>query len=207
MNSHFDDHQMRREIQGPRPTPLRISRDSHLIHKNSSSSQNGAPCGKRQRDPIIIYTESPKIIHTQAHDFMALVQRLTGLSRSKQENETPGDASVTTSLTTTASTSSSQAASTGNSLCQAMGDVNSSERCKGFVPNTSSFRFSQANENENQSGFDSPLFTPNSTDFFCSPRQFYRFSDNLYSPPKFSPNLGSSISPTVLEVIKAFPEY
>nr|GMC69489.1 VQ motif-containing protein 20-like [Ipomoea batatas] len=33
------------------------------------------------RHPVIIYTHSPKVIHTQPKDFMALVQKLTGFSR------------------------------------------------------------------------------------------------------------------------------
>ncbi|KAL5200388.1 hypothetical protein ABZP36_021591 [Zizania latifolia] len=32
----------------------------------------------QQRKPVIIYMVSPKIIHVEAHEFMSLVQRLTG---------------------------------------------------------------------------------------------------------------------------------
>lgn len=63
------------ELQGPRPTPLRINKDSHNIKK--------PPLPPRQ--PIIIYTVSPKIIHTTPSDFMTLVQRLTG-SHSSSNN-------------------------------------------------------------------------------------------------------------------------
>ncbi|PKU80084.1 uncharacterized protein LOC110102216 [Dendrobium catenatum] len=38
------------------------------------------------RPPVIIYTQSPKIIHTRACDFMALVQKLTGFSRSSNDD-------------------------------------------------------------------------------------------------------------------------
>ncbi|KGN52621.2 hypothetical protein Csa_008052 [Cucumis sativus] len=55
------------EINGPRPSPLLIHNHSRLIRK---------PVQLRQ--PLIIYTHSPKIIHTHPKDFMALVQRLTG---------------------------------------------------------------------------------------------------------------------------------
>ncbi|KAF5176751.1 mks1 [Thalictrum thalictroides] len=96
----------RRELQGPRPAPLKVRKDSHKIKKppivpqaGSSSSQvlhqhqhqqqqqqqqqqthHQAP--QQQRQPVIIYTVSPKVIHTNASEFMSLVQRLTGSSTS-----------------------------------------------------------------------------------------------------------------------------
>ncbi|XP_031501324.1 protein MKS1-like [Nymphaea colorata] len=60
------------ELQGPRPAPLKVSKDSHGIRK--------PPMPPKHRSPVIIYLRSPKIIHTKAHEFMALVQRLTGKS-------------------------------------------------------------------------------------------------------------------------------
>ncbi|XP_027339625.1 nuclear speckle RNA-binding protein B-like [Abrus precatorius] len=71
----------KRELQGPRPSPLRINKDSHKIKKPPLApppSQPQAP----PRQPIIIYTVSPKVIHTTPSDFMSLVQRLTGSSSS-----------------------------------------------------------------------------------------------------------------------------
>ncbi|KAJ0973340.1 hypothetical protein J5N97_021299 [Dioscorea zingiberensis] len=64
-----------RELQGPRPTPLRLSKDSHKIKK--SQTNEALP-----KQPVIIYMASPKIIHTNPRDFMSLVQRLTGTSSS-----------------------------------------------------------------------------------------------------------------------------
>ncbi|URE38464.1 VQ motif [Musa troglodytarum] len=70
-----------RDINGPRPSaPLRIHKGSHLIHRPPSSS--GARC--QRNHPVVIYTHSPKVIHTQASDFMALVQKLTGRSQSPE---------------------------------------------------------------------------------------------------------------------------
>ncbi|CAN6439993.1 unnamed protein product [Victoria cruziana] len=60
------------ELQGPRPAPLKVNKDSHGIRK--------PPIPPKNRSPVIIYLRSPKIIHTKAHEFMALVQRLTGKS-------------------------------------------------------------------------------------------------------------------------------
>uniref|UniRef100_A0A6V7QQ98 VQ domain-containing protein n=1 Tax=Ananas comosus var. bracteatus TaxID=296719 RepID=A0A6V7QQ98_ANACO len=57
----------RSELQGPRPPPLMIHDNSHRIQKP-----------QKKRQPVIIYVVSPKMIHVEASEFMALVQRLTG---------------------------------------------------------------------------------------------------------------------------------
>lgn len=69
---NHEEEQIRRKLimNETRPSPLKITRESHSIQK---------------RQPVIIYTHSPKIIHTQAPDFMGLVQKLTGMSRSEDE--------------------------------------------------------------------------------------------------------------------------
>ncbi|XP_011032353.1 PREDICTED: protein MKS1-like [Populus euphratica] len=59
------------QIQGPRPSALRLHQGSHKIKK---------PPLPPQRQPVIIYAVSPKIIHAEESNFMAVVQRLTGLS-------------------------------------------------------------------------------------------------------------------------------
>ncbi|KAG0498521.1 hypothetical protein HPP92_002823 [Vanilla planifolia] len=66
------------QLQGPRPTPS-VSKDSHKIKKPSSQPDATKPPLQR-RPPVIIYTVSPKIIHTKPNEFMSLVQRLTGWS-------------------------------------------------------------------------------------------------------------------------------
>ncbi|KAI3750590.1 hypothetical protein L2E82_21264 [Cichorium intybus] len=80
-----------RSLQGPRPAPLRVRKDSHKIrkppvapppqhqqHNHHQSQQIPQP----YRPPVIIYTVSPKVIHTNPTEFMTLVQRLTGPSAS-----------------------------------------------------------------------------------------------------------------------------
>nr|DAD35367.1 TPA_asm: hypothetical protein HUJ06_006007 [Nelumbo nucifera] len=102
-----DDQQARKEINGPRPSPLKINKDSHFIQKPSSSAHSSSSTSpsslsavaatasvkqqhqQQRQPPVIIYTHSPKIIHTQARDFMALVQKLTGLSRSDDQPVQP----------------------------------------------------------------------------------------------------------------------
>ncbi|CAJ1971997.1 unnamed protein product [Sphenostylis stenocarpa] len=71
----------KRELQGPRPTPLRVNKDSHKIKKPPLAPPPSHPQAP-PRQPIIIYTVSPKVIHTTPSDFMSLVQRLTGSSSS-----------------------------------------------------------------------------------------------------------------------------
>lgn len=80
----------RRQLQGPRPPPLRVSKDSVKIKKppphpagpppHATTSVDPAPyaSGGPRRRPVIIYDASPKVIHTKPGDFMSLVQRLTG---------------------------------------------------------------------------------------------------------------------------------
>lgn len=55
------------ELQGPRPAPLTVGKDSSKIKKSN-----------RRRPPVIIYLESPKVIHVRPEEFMGIVQQLTG---------------------------------------------------------------------------------------------------------------------------------
>lgn len=65
----------RRELQGPRPTPLKVRKDSHKIRKPPPPPPQQQP---PPPPPVIIYTVSPKVIHANPSEFMTLVQRLTG---------------------------------------------------------------------------------------------------------------------------------
>lgn len=49
---------------------------SRKIGKPAPSSSSQAQ--QQNRKPVIIYMVSPKVIHVEAHEFMSLVQRLTG---------------------------------------------------------------------------------------------------------------------------------
>ncbi|OAY31329.1 VQ motif-containing protein 8, chloroplastic [Manihot esculenta] len=202
-------------INGLRPSPLKINKESHLIHKLSSSSSSsttsnssppsasviapaGAAAGVKQgrNQPVIIYTHSPKVIHTQARDFMALVQKLTGLSSSKndettkatQQGKESGGFINNKGLTCVGSDDkeSSPISTDGNYGGGGAGDVSPI-----------------LNPPKNPCFADIPLFTPNSVDFFCSPRPVYRYSDVAYA----SPSIGNSISPSVMEFMKGLPEY
>ncbi|XP_022894270.1 protein MKS1-like [Olea europaea var. sylvestris] len=68
------------QLQGPRPTPLKVRKDSHKIRKPPvpPPQQQQQPPRAPPRPPVIIYTVSPKIIHANPNEFRSLVQRLTG---------------------------------------------------------------------------------------------------------------------------------
>lgn len=79
----------RRELQGPRPAPLRVRKDSHKIRKPPVAPPPQPPQAQPQhRPPVIIYTVSPKVIHANPSEFMTLVQRLTGSSSSTSSSMT-----------------------------------------------------------------------------------------------------------------------
>jgi len=70
----------RKELQGPRPTPLKVRKESHKIKKPPVAPPAEPPVNHPQppRQPVIIYAVSPKVIHANPSEFMTLVQRLTG---------------------------------------------------------------------------------------------------------------------------------
>ncbi|KAK8691513.1 hypothetical protein V6N13_075023 [Hibiscus sabdariffa] len=156
-------------MNGVRPTPLKINNHSHLIQKPSSPAHH--PQQKRQ-GPIIIYTHSPKIIHTQARDFMALVQRLTGLSRSHPETATLREVNRQEDNETSSGITDDQNGGSGTTT-----RIESATAMNPFLA-------------------DMPLFTPSSTDLFCSPRLLHKYGD-----------MATLNSPTLLEFMKGLPDY
>ncbi|KAK3145850.1 hypothetical protein QOZ80_3BG0258350 [Eleusine coracana subsp. coracana] len=58
-------------LRGPRPQPLKVtssSRGSSTASKPSSS----------RKAPVIVYENTPKVVHARPQEFMTVVQRLTG---------------------------------------------------------------------------------------------------------------------------------
>lgn len=80
----------KKELQGPRPTPLKVRKDSHKIKKPPvvPHQQHQLPPHHQPppRPPVIIYTVSPKVIHANPSEFMSLVQRLTGPNSSSSSS-------------------------------------------------------------------------------------------------------------------------
>ncbi|KAK9276052.1 hypothetical protein L1049_005583 [Liquidambar formosana] len=220
---HDDEHATRREINGPRPSPLRVNKESHFIHKssslssssnsnsNSSSSstlygvakqQHAAAATHQQRHPVIIYTHSPKIIHTQARDFMALVQKLTGLSRSDGETAAPPQPQQGVKTSSDEGNDNVKPPAVSHDDNESSSVLTDEVNC-GDVKVISSSSVSPMFNPPNPCFADIPLFTPNSSNFFCSPRPLYRYPDSVFA----SPNMGNSLSPSVLEFMKGLPEY
>ncbi|KAJ7522059.1 hypothetical protein O6H91_19G081600 [Diphasiastrum complanatum] len=61
-----------------KPSPLRINKKSNRIRKSPCPLQD-----VQTRQPVIIHSYSPKIIHTHPDKFMWLVQKLTGSSATR----------------------------------------------------------------------------------------------------------------------------
>ncbi|KAJ9554976.1 hypothetical protein OSB04_009590 [Centaurea solstitialis] len=74
-----------RHLQGPKPTPLMININSSKINKKNYNNMSHQHDRKREggrrngyKSPVIVYLQSPKVVHVLPHDFMTTVQRLTG---------------------------------------------------------------------------------------------------------------------------------
>ncbi|KAJ1378272.1 hypothetical protein SESBI_48042 [Sesbania bispinosa] len=104
------------QLQGPRPPPLKISKTSHKINKPplpppaGHQRHNQAPpeSNQQQREPVIIFSVSPKVIHVNPGDFMDVVQRLTGPSHGEEPSAGPGDLSPAARLASIEKTSPSE---------------------------------------------------------------------------------------------------
>lgn len=183
----------RGEINGVRPSPLKTQKGSHVIHKPSSSTSiSSVPRQQQQqkqhRPPVIIYTQSPKIIHTHAKDFRALVQKLTGLSSpacSNNNHETDTAAQELLDRQPHKSSGERPALSSDgkhnlnvkplsnedNDSSSVLTDENSSggDDLKAFLSSIA------VNESQSHPHFaDIPLFTLNDTNFSASTLPVYR---------------------------------
>uniref|UniRef100_A0A1J3JNF9 Protein MKS1 n=1 Tax=Noccaea caerulescens TaxID=107243 RepID=A0A1J3JNF9_NOCCA len=87
------------EINGSRPPSLKLAGESHSIKKTTSCNVVKHPRRIGREAPVIIYAHSPKVIHARAEDFMALVQRLTGLDEVIRRD--PNDVSESSSSVVT----------------------------------------------------------------------------------------------------------
>ncbi|KAL6638009.1 hypothetical protein ACP70R_025581 [Stipagrostis hirtigluma subsp. patula] len=59
-------------LRGPRPRPLKVSSSS----RGSSPTTASKPSSKK--GPVIVYENTPKVVHARPQEFMIVVQRLTG---------------------------------------------------------------------------------------------------------------------------------
>ncbi|MFS7959640.1 putative VQ motif-containing protein/18/20/21/25 [Helianthus anomalus] len=164
-------------INGPRPSPLNIKQESHTIHKHHKNHHHHHQQQKQIRKPVIIYIHSPEIIHTKPHEFMALVQKLTGCSSSNDQQQQQKKKNKMKKKT----------------LKQDGYDLNVNQHF-----NDSGVTHKRDESMKSKSPMfktpsnpyvaDVPLFTPNMSDHFFSPHRF------------LSPG-------SILEIMKELPEY
>lgn len=210
------------------PPPLKINKDSHLIRKSSSSSNTSSPSSSSsstnslvngvaaaaaaasikppQRHPVIIYTHSPKIIHTHPRDFMALVQKLTGMSRSDDEASTKATKSVDennkgSKAIVNDDNESSSVVTTDENCCGGgvveAGQVNSCFAPPIFEPPPPPPQLA------NSYLTNIPAYRPNSTEFLCSNQPFYNYDDSLLFG---APNI-HSLSPNGINDFCEYSEF
>ncbi|KAI3797482.1 hypothetical protein L1987_32739 [Smallanthus sonchifolius] len=176
------------------PTPLHAKQEHHH-HRLPPSPSTGPP------PPVIIYTYSPKVIHTHPRDFMALVQKLTGYSppleaaqptRDQRQRQDEGDVEDNESsfvVTEEHGGSVNDVVSRVNS-CFVIGGA-------GIVP--------PGPPPYKVAGFDrcfnpTPVFPANPTNFLCKPTQQLPF----YTPDFLLLNRNSLSSS--LRVLQDYPD-
>ncbi|OIW21097.1 hypothetical protein TanjilG_29230 [Lupinus angustifolius] len=183
---------------------LKTNRVSHSIKKTSSSSPSLSsllPPNKpqQQRQPVIIYTHSPKIIERHPKDFMALVQKLTGLSRDHSEEETDEDSNPISSFNSPSrlpppkhepeaaveniveakypkeeNETSSVITNENNGGYSSMGEVKS---CFMAAPSSMTMEPPLMHYMRNL-----PVFEPNSDEFMCSAKSFFNYPEPFFFP-------------------------
>ncbi|XP_052179774.1 VQ motif-containing protein 20-like [Diospyros lotus] len=207
---------------------LKINKDSHLIKKSSSSSPlppssssssatSSAKPQQQRHHPVIIYTHSPKVIHTHPRDFMALVQKLTGLSRSDDNPPRPKpdpDASSSEDNTTKNQKAVAASADDNDSSSSVVTDENCGSTVVGNVEINSCF---PSGTHHHPPIFDAsnpcfsniPLFSTNSCDFLCpaAAQPFYNnYAESLLLMPSMRTSI-SSASSSALEAMNEFREF
>lgn len=219
-------------INGLLPPPLKINKDSRFIRKSSPPSSSSSSTSStssslinnsvvasnkpplQQRHPVIIYTHSPRVIHTHPRDFMALVQKLTGLSRSEEDGgscDLPSQHQAKKELEGNVGKERDQKKvviirNEDNETSSVITEENS---CSiNIVENqvNSCFMGTEAPMLEPPFPYmtNLPMLAPSSADFLCSSQPLLNYSDSLF----FSHNMRTSIaSSATLEGMKEFGDY
>ncbi|CAK9146014.1 unnamed protein product [Ilex paraguariensis] len=199
----------RKELQGPRPTPLRVNKDSYKIKKPPIAPPARPPqpvaTTTENRQPVIIYSVSPKVIHTTVSDFMNLVQRLTGSSSTGDPPATTsgGDISPAARLASIEKTSPSPRNKEREKGVDLVGIVEGVE--VGQIPGILSP--APATLPPIPSGFFSPGSDPHSVSFlhdlspFMYGNMFIPSPSTLFSAPMVSP------SPSSLDLFNPFFDF
>ncbi|KAK9684249.1 hypothetical protein RND81_10G196500 [Saponaria officinalis] len=156
---------------GMTSSSMKVHKVSHAIKKSSYSSSSSSSSrfvpslimagskAHHQRGPVIIYTHSPKVIHTNPRDFMALVQKLTGMSGSKDDNDvSPRFKNVTNELTNNKKMTIKMSINDNNSSSTTIDDNESSSVITD--ENCSSGTTGDVVGHLNRPCMDAPIFNP-----------------------------------------------
>ncbi|KAK6125607.1 hypothetical protein DH2020_040651 [Rehmannia glutinosa] len=178
------------QLQGPRPTALKVNKDSYKIRKPPIAPPQHHPLPSEappaeDRQPVIIYAVSPKVIHTTVSDFMNLVQRLTG--NATEGGAGAGDLSPAARLASIEKTSPSnkdREIAADNFMDDLLEDTSTSTAVR--VPGILSP--APANLPPVSSGFFSPTGDP----FMVGYNMFIPSPSTLFSAPMVSPSPSSS---------------
>lgn len=180
-----------------------LSNPNHHLPADPSQQQQQQQQPRRLQQPqgarpVIIYTHSPKIIHTKARDFMALVQKLTGCHQHDKGEPVPASDPPQPQIEPTDD-------KTTLNKRDASSSVLSEDRRSGAVPAIHEANcVSPIPSHQNALISDIPLFTPNAADFFLSPGQrMYRYPYSAYMSPSTANRI---ISPSIAEFMKEMPE-
>nr|XP_043632992.1 VQ motif-containing protein 20-like [Erigeron canadensis] len=184
----------------PPPSSTGSSTNDAIPPTNKSHQPQSPPPPRR---PVIIYTHSPKVIHTHPRDFMALVQKLTGYTpppedpqqqrvgpqRNGEDNESAN--SVVTE-------------EHGTSVIGPPPPPPHVNSC--FVDNNCINIVAPPHYNFNPSPPPPvPVFQTNSTDFLCTPSHHHHQLP-FYNPDSMFMNRNSLSSSSSLRVLKEYPD-
>ena len=217
---------------------FKVHRDSHSIHKAtsppSSSSTNSsvsssaaitstshrpppapAPRQRQRQQPVIIYTQSPKVIRTNPRDFMSIVQKLTGLDSPGPARGAPpaaranaGPASAAAAAQDESSSSSSESCANAHAAGPPPPPYADSQLMPPPAPPLDAHFMAP----------DIPLFAPDAPDLhqLYAPRGLYAGQfppvDAAALGPVMSVNSaagngGAVFSPSMVEAMRTFPDY
>ncbi|KAI3745984.1 hypothetical protein L6452_08399 [Arctium lappa] len=203
--------------------PLKINKDSNFISRtppsttaSSTTTTTTTTTSDKQppRRPVIIYTHSPKVIHTHPRDFMALVQKLTGYTPPPEETQQSatqdrrqhhvrrGGQGINTEDNESTSVVTEEHGSSVNDIpqvnsCFVDGGVGVGVGV-GVAP--SPYRSAVFDPYFNPT----PVFPSNPTEFFCTPSHQLPF----YNPDSLFLNRNSlsSSSSSTLRALKEYPD-
>ncbi|WOK97733.1 hypothetical protein Cni_G06441 [Canna indica] len=220
-------HSIQDQVNSPLPTSLKIHKDSRLIHKSSSSSSSNSSTistatttnhQPSRRQPVIIYTHSPEIIHTTPGDFKALVQKLTGKPQST-DNANDSSSSDTPSPPQLSNTSRKNKKA---KLPATIDDSTStSENCGFDRDRNFNCSLLQSNNMLSSASFDpplppppppnssmteTPLFSACSQDLYSFPNAYFGCADSTPFLPSTQNANGGALSPSVIEALQAYHE-